>query len=56
MRPDRRVIPAITHVDGSAIDYRAADMTNHRGILACNGAAFDAVAPIEHDQDICSHS
>jgi len=35
-----------THVDGSAIDYRAADMTNHRGILACNSAAFAGVSAV----------
>ncbi len=35
-----------THVDGAAIDYRAKEMANQRGILACNTAAFDKVAPI----------
>ena len=38
-----------THVDGSAIDYRAKEMANQRGILACNGAAFAKVAPIVRD-------
>lgn len=38
-----------THVDGSAIDYRQKEMGNARGILACNGKSFAAVAPIVRD-------
>lgn len=34
------------HVDGSRVDYRAATMGNAKGILACNLAAFDKVAPV----------
>ena len=33
------------HVDGSRIDYRAAEMGNKKGILACNLAAYDKVLP-----------
>ncbi len=38
-----------THVDGSPIDYRAGDMANRRGILACNAASFERVLPIVAD-------
>jgi len=38
-----------THVDGAAIDYRASNMANQRGILACNGAAFAKVEPVVRD-------
>jgi 3'(2'), 5'-bisphosphate nucleotidase len=31
------------HVDGSAIGYQTADMTNRKGILACNRAAYEPV-------------
>jgi 3'(2'), 5'-bisphosphate nucleotidase len=34
------------HVDGTRVDYRAATMGNAKGILACNLAAFDKVAPV----------
>ncbi len=33
-------------VAGNPFHYGGADLNNRRGILACNGAAFDAVAPV----------
>jgi 3'(2'), 5'-bisphosphate nucleotidase len=38
-----------TDLYGDAIDYRSAQMKVARGILACNAAAFDAVAPVVRD-------
>jgi 3'(2'), 5'-bisphosphate nucleotidase len=32
-----------THVDGSPVNYRASEMANLKGILACNTAAFEPV-------------
>lgn len=31
------------HVDGSRVEYRASEMANKKGILACNRAAYDRV-------------
>jgi 3'(2'), 5'-bisphosphate nucleotidase len=33
------------HVDGSRVEYRAAEMGNKKGILACNLASYDKVLP-----------
>jgi 3'(2'), 5'-bisphosphate nucleotidase len=33
------------HVDGTRVDYRAAEMGNKKGILACNAASYDKVLP-----------
>jgi 3'(2'), 5'-bisphosphate nucleotidase len=38
-----------THVDGSEVNYRAADMTNKKGILACNTASYDRVLSVVRD-------
>jgi 3'(2'), 5'-bisphosphate nucleotidase len=38
-----------TDLYGEAIDYQSAKMKVARGILACNAAAFDAVAPVVRD-------
>jgi 3'(2'), 5'-bisphosphate nucleotidase len=35
-----------TDLLGDAIEYRSPEMANARGLLACNHAAFDAVAPV----------
>ncbi len=35
-----------THVDGSPIDYRAREMANTRGILACNDASYAPVLEV----------
>jgi 3'(2'), 5'-bisphosphate nucleotidase len=32
-----------SHVDGSPVNYRASEMANLKGILACNSAAFEPV-------------
>ncbi len=32
-----------SHVDGSAINYRASEMANLKGILACNAASYEPV-------------
>jgi 3'(2'), 5'-bisphosphate nucleotidase len=37
------------HVDGSPIQYRATDMTNRRGILACNAASYERVVEVVRD-------
>jgi 3'(2'), 5'-bisphosphate nucleotidase len=34
------------HVDGTAISYRASDMKNRRGILACNSASYERVLEV----------
>jgi len=38
-----------TDLFGDAIDYRASELRNTRGLLACNAAAFDAVLPVIAD-------
>lgn len=37
------------HVDGSPIQYRATDMANRRGILACNAASYERVVEAVRD-------
>ena len=36
----------LTDLFGAPIDYRSSQIKNARGLLACNGAAFDAVLPV----------
>ena len=37
------------HVDGSDVNYAADDMTNKKGILACNAAAYERVVEVVRD-------
>ena len=34
------------HVDGTPISYRAAEMQNRKGILACNALAYERVLEV----------
>jgi 3'(2'), 5'-bisphosphate nucleotidase len=38
-----------THVDGSQVEYRATEMANKKGILACNNAAYAPVLEAVRD-------